>query len=220
MSKINIFFVRHGQTYLNHYYRIQGLCDAPLTPQGIQDAKNAGQRLSSIKFDAAYSSDRPRAINTAKYILKANPSPLKAPTIDKAFREENFGYFEGEDGEHAWHIIGGPYGDGTYNAMINDFGMSKVLDMIHDADPFNDAESSRDVKKRFEAGLKRVVAQAQDGDNVLVAAHGTLIRWIASVYGHNLDVSQSTANGSATKMVVTDHHPQVVYFNKTDTHNL
>ena len=213
---INIFFVRHGQTYLNMYYRIQGLCDAPLTPQGVRDAKRAGQRLSHIKFDAAYSSDRPRAIHTAEYILAANPAPIQKPRIDKAFREENFGYFEGEDGEHAWHIIGGPYGDGTYNAMINDFGMSKVLDMIHDADPFHDAESSAQVKKRFKAGLHRIVSRAHDGDNILVAAHGTIIRWIASEYGHHMDVSQSTANGSVTKMVISHHQPKVVYFNRTN----
>lgn len=217
---INIFFVRHGQTYLNMYYRIQGLCDAPLTPKGVLDAKKAGQRLSSIKFDAAYASDRPRAIHTAEYILARNPSPIKEPVIDKAFREENFGYFEGADGEHAWHMIGGPYGEDTYNKMINRWGMSKVLDMIHDADPFHDAESSAQVKKRFEAGLKRILSKAHDGDNILVAAHGTIIRWIAYYYGNHVDVSQSTANGSVTKMVVKDNHSEVVYFNKTDTKNL
>lgn len=220
MSTINIFFVRHGETYLNHYYRIQGLCDAPLTPKGINDAKQAGKRLSSIKFNAAYASDRPRAIHTGEYILAANPSPIKKPVIDTAFREENFGYFEGEDGEHAWHIIGGPYRCGTYNEMINHFGMSKVLDMIHDADPFHDAENSAEIKKRFEAGLKRILSKAHDGDNILVAAHGTIIRWIASVYGNNLDVSQSTKNGSVTKMVVKNNHPEVIYFNKVDTQNL
>ncbi len=214
---INIFFVRHGQTYLNMYYRIQGLCDAPLTPQGVQDAKAAGQRLSKIKFNAAYASDRPRAIHTAEYILARNPTSIKKPTINKAFREENFGYFEGEDGEHAWHIIGGPHGDGTYNAMINDFGMSKVLDMIHDADPFHDAESSTQVKQRFEKGLHQIVNQAHDGDNILVAAHGTIIRWIASEYGNHIDVSQSTKNGSVTKMVVDHNHPVVKYFNKVDS---
>ena len=220
MSRINLFFVRHGQTYLNLYYRIQGLCDAPLTAKGINDAKQAGQRLKSIQFNAAYSSDRPRAIQTAKYILQANPSTIKAPVIDKAFREENFGYFEGEDGEHTWHIIGGPYGDGTYNEIINNFGINKALDMIHDADPFHDAESSQEVKRRFEPGLKRIESHAHDGDNILVAAHGTIIRWLASEYGHHIDVSKSTRNGSVTKMVIINHHPVVKYFNKVDSHNL
>ncbi|MDK6292868.1 phosphoglycerate mutase family protein, partial [Aerococcus urinae] len=39
MSKgVSIYFMRHGQTYLNKYNRMQGWCDAPLTDQGIRDA--------------------------------------------------------------------------------------------------------------------------------------------------------------------------------------
>lgn len=31
---INVYFVRHGQTYLNLYHRMQGWSDSPLTERG------------------------------------------------------------------------------------------------------------------------------------------------------------------------------------------
>ncbi len=54
---ISTYFVRHGQTFLNKYHRIQGVIDSPLTDKGIEDAIDAGKRLKTIPFDAAYSSD-------------------------------------------------------------------------------------------------------------------------------------------------------------------
>lgn len=35
---ITVYFVRHGQTYLNRYHRVQGWSDAPLTSQGQTEA--------------------------------------------------------------------------------------------------------------------------------------------------------------------------------------
>ncbi|EHO52966.1 hypothetical protein HMPREF9104_00797 [Lentilactobacillus kisonensis F0435] len=46
LAKVTAYMVRHGQTYLNLYNKIQGWIDSPLTEKGIQDAKSAGERLS------------------------------------------------------------------------------------------------------------------------------------------------------------------------------
>lgn len=32
-KKLSLYFIRHGQTYLNKYGRMQGWSDAPLTPE-------------------------------------------------------------------------------------------------------------------------------------------------------------------------------------------
>ncbi|GLB46576.1 phosphoglycerate mutase [Philodulcilactobacillus myokoensis] len=214
MSKINIYFVRHGQTYLNLYHRIQGIANAPLTKKGIQDAIDAGNRLKSIHFDQAYSSDAPRAITTAKYILAANPSELSKPTVDKAFREENFGYFEGNDDEGLWHMIGSPLGADTYNEMLKKYSMGKIMDMIHDFDPYHHAESNQEILERFMPGFNRVVKNAQDGDNVLVAAHGTIIRWLTQHFDPQMDITEGPKNGSVTKVSVIDGKPKVQYYNR------
>ena len=51
-----IYIVRHGQTYINRYDKMQGWCDTPLTDEGIQGAKDAGKALSEVPFDIAISS--------------------------------------------------------------------------------------------------------------------------------------------------------------------
>ena len=44
MSKtINIYYVRHGETYFNAKNMIQGQCDAPLTPNGLSVAKTMAE---------------------------------------------------------------------------------------------------------------------------------------------------------------------------------
>ena len=48
-----IYIVRHGQTYINRYDKMQGWCDTPLTDEGIKGAKDAGKALSNIPFDIA-----------------------------------------------------------------------------------------------------------------------------------------------------------------------
>lgn len=216
---INIYLVRHGQTYLNKYFRIQGSANAPLTVKGVADAVDAGKRLSKIKFDHAYSSDMPRAYDTGKYILQQNPSSLEEPIMDTAFREENFGYFEGNDSEQAWHQIGGPKGMGSYGEMIDKLGMGGTADLIAEADPYGDAETDGDIRARFMPGLKKVIQNAKDGENVLIAAHGTIIRWAIDQFADSsIDVSESILNGSVSKLTAEPDgtNIKVEYYNRTD----
>jgi probable phosphoglycerate mutase len=62
---INLYIVRHGQTYINKYDRVQGWTNAPLTPKGINDGEQAGERLATLTFNNVYSSDLARAVETA-----------------------------------------------------------------------------------------------------------------------------------------------------------
>lgn len=211
MSKIDIYFVRHGETYFNLFHRIQGACDAHLTPRGIKDAKKAGKRLSHIKFDQAYSSDLMRAVTTAKYILKANPSKLTRPILTRAFEEENFGYFEGQDINFVVHTVGGPLGFNTYNGMISKLGFNKTAEMLKKADPYHLAEDSHDMAKRFVPGIKYIKEHAKDGDKILVAAHGSIIRCIVAHYS-NLDVGKNILNGSVSKMSIINGKPRMDYY--------
>ncbi|MHA8110138.1 histidine phosphatase family protein [Lactobacillaceae bacterium Melli_B4] len=216
MITVNIYFVRHGQTYLNYYHRIQGIIDAPLTDKGIADADKAGERLKNITFNAAYSSDLPRAANTGRHILAKNPTQVKEPILDKAFREENFGYFEGNDSEAAWHFIGSPHGVDDFGAMIRKYGIGGSATLIRKADPYKQAEDDDMIRTRFQPGLKRILDNAKDGDNVLVTAHGSIIRWITEQYSEGIDISVPIRNGSVTKLVVTDNQPQIAYYNHID----
>ncbi|HLO87143.1 MAG TPA: histidine phosphatase family protein [Nostocaceae cyanobacterium] len=64
-----VIIVRHGQSTYNIERRIQGRTDAStLTEKGSQDAIKVGQALSSISFQAIYSSPLQRAKGTAEII--------------------------------------------------------------------------------------------------------------------------------------------------------
>lgn len=78
-----VIIVRHGQSSYNSLKMIQGRCDeSVLTEKGYEDAHKVGAALSSLKFDAVYSSPLQRAKQTAEVILSYLPgSPeLLAPS--------------------------------------------------------------------------------------------------------------------------------------------
>lgn len=210
---VKVYFVRHGQTYLNLYNRIQGWSDAPLTKKGLEDAKRAAQVLKPIKFDAAFSSDSSRAVITAHTILAANPSSLTEPITDPDFREEFFGYFEGADGAHTWDFLGRPLGLNTISEMIAGLSMEKVRDMIHDADPYGTAEDNVTFWQRLDRGFERL-RQQPDETNVLVASHGTVLRSIISRFAPEMDSSASPKNGSITRLSLTPTDTKVDFFNQ------
>lgn len=211
---VELYLVRHGQTYLNKYHRIQGWSDSPLTDKGIADAKRAGQRLAQVTFAAAYASDTTRAQNTAKRILAANAQPVTL-TTEPAFREENFGYFEGLDTGLTWHTLGTPLGLDSFDAMIANLTIEKTKDMFHAQDPFGDAEDNARFWDRVQPGLDHTIAAATDGDRLLIATHSTTIRSIVSKYS-DIDVSVPVDNGSITKLSVNDGHYHVDCYNNTD----
>jgi probable phosphoglycerate mutase len=75
MSKdtVRIYIVRHGETEENKQKRIQGHLDTALNLEGEKQADLIAKELKDIPFDACYSSDLRRAVDTAKRILVYHP---------------------------------------------------------------------------------------------------------------------------------------------------
>ena len=92
---MKLYFVRHGRTEWNEEGRIQGANgDSPLLESSIQQLEALGQHLSQTYFDAAYSSDLPRAVHTAQIILEQNQHPISLQETP-ALREWRLGSLEG-----------------------------------------------------------------------------------------------------------------------------
>ena len=89
-----IVAVRHGQTISNRDGIIQGQSDTELDRLGLLQARAAAKRLKSWQFDAVFSSDLARAMNTAKIILQNHPALKIEPT--PALREWNLGFMQGK----------------------------------------------------------------------------------------------------------------------------
>ena len=49
--------MRHGETILNRYNRMQGWSDALLTEEGKTSLEQTGQALKNVPFSAVYTSD-------------------------------------------------------------------------------------------------------------------------------------------------------------------
>jgi probable phosphoglycerate mutase len=76
-----VIIVRHGQSSYNSLKMIQGRCDeSVLTEKGYEDAHKVGAALSSLKFDAVYSSPLQRAKQTAEVILSYLPGSPESLT--------------------------------------------------------------------------------------------------------------------------------------------
>ncbi|RFT39647.1 histidine phosphatase family protein, partial [Bifidobacteriaceae bacterium NR003] len=156
---LHLYLVRHGQTLFNRYNRLQGWSNSPLTEKGLKDADKAAKKLENITFAAAYCSDTTRAQITAQRILDANEAAGNVrPKLvsDMHFREQCYGYFEGQDMQMAWWAAGAPNGAHTYNEIVEKFGLAATRDMLKEADPFHDAESDIEYWTRVEDGFKLI----------------------------------------------------------------
>lgn len=87
-----ILLIRHGETLWNQQGRMQGQHDSPLTPLGMQQARQLAKRLKTTGFSTLYSSDLGRAHQTARCIADATGHEIVA---DSGLRERAFGVFEG-----------------------------------------------------------------------------------------------------------------------------
>ncbi|WP_225425865.1 histidine phosphatase family protein [Furfurilactobacillus siliginis] len=211
LMSFNVYMVRHGQTYLNLYHRMQGWSDAPLTEKGLADGTHAGELLSAVPFTAAYSSDLARTQATGKLILAENGSGITATTPCQEFREQFFGYWEGYDDGLLWHQVGSPRGGNSYNELIEKYGLQETTDLVAAADQYHHAETYADIWTRIQAGIQLLRDNSQDGDNVLVVTHGTYLRHVLDHYATDLPTQPGPRNGSVTKLVIDDATVTVKY---------
>ncbi len=199
-----IYIVRHGQTYINRYNKMQGWCDTPLTEPGIEGAEQAGEALKEVSFDIALSSDLKRASDTCEIIMKHNVNKDELQHIASPFfREQFYGYFEGLDSEMAWRMIGGSHGYATRQELFAHESIDTIKDWIKEADPYHDAENAEEYWNRMDQGLK-MISELDGAENILLVTHGFTIRSLWYRYGDNIPLVPGPQNASITIMTMSD----------------
>lgn len=97
-SVTHVLLIRHGQSLGNAEGRFGGHTDTPLSPRGRKQAAATAEALASEKLDAIYSSDLPRAIESATPLAKKAGIEIQ---LTEGFRERSVGVMEGLTFEEA-----------------------------------------------------------------------------------------------------------------------
>lgn len=163
MKRVVIYYVRHGKTEYNRDHIMQGgRVDAPLAPEALWQIEDTRRAFESIQIDAAWCSPQGRARRTAELILAGHN--IAAEPLEE-LREVDFGTMDGT----------------SLNKLGTKlrFGLGFVR---QDFRPWG-GECAAQIRARAAHAFKHIYTQAQDGDAVLVVAHGALFRYLLSLYG-------------------------------------
>lgn len=201
MSKgVTFYFMRHAETFFNRENRVQGWSDAELTPEGIEDALASGRGFADLHFDAVYTSDSKRAIETAKYFLSANHyrDDYQMKPMQE-LREVNFGSYEGlpssklfNDLNEAFHQDNPPK-----ESFVLPYDSPQILRMIKHLDPSHTAENYVEFWRRVESGLLILLNKhAGTNQNILVVSHGWTIRNLIHGLVADYEVGEPLKNAS------------------------
>lgn len=223
MSKgVTIYFMRHAETYLNYYNRMQGWADAPLTEKGIRDAVRSGKGLAGVEFAAVYSSDLQRTVKTAEIILENNDQQhCNDLSIEKRpeFREVFFGSFEGLEAVPIWAKVGEQVHNSSdgYTGLSSKNAVRRELDAFREMDPYHDAEDFKAFWTRIELGLIDVITKHRETDrNILIVSHGMTIRNMIYELIPDFDMDALLDNASVSIVRYQDGLYHLDAYNKTD----
>jgi 2,3-bisphosphoglycerate-dependent phosphoglycerate mutase len=157
-----LVLLRHGESQWNLENRFTGWVDVPLSPRGIQEAKDAGEKLRSFKFDRAFTSVLTRAIETLRLVLEAIGQTAIPIEKDKALNERMYGELQGLNKAETAE----KYGEQQV----------KIWRRSYDVRPPG-GESLKDTAERvlpyYEQTIKPYLLK---GEAILVAAHGNSLR--------------------------------------------
>jgi 2,3-bisphosphoglycerate-dependent phosphoglycerate mutase len=170
----NLILLRHGESQWNLENRFTGWTDVPLSPKGEQEAREAGQKLKTYKFDVAYTSILKRAIDTLNIVLKISGQEKIPIFYDKALNERHYGALQGLNKAETAQ----KYGDEQVKLWRRSFDVPPPKDKT-ELNPDGISESLKDTAARtlpyFES---KIIPEIKAGKNVIVAAHGNSLRSI------------------------------------------
>jgi 2,3-bisphosphoglycerate-dependent phosphoglycerate mutase len=157
-----LVLLRHGESQWNLENRFTGWVDVPLSPRGIQEAKDAGETLRSFKFDRAFTSVLARANETLRLVLETIGQTGIPIERDKALNERMYGELQGLNKEETAK----KYGEQQV----------KIWRRSYDVRPPG-GESLKDTAERVLPYYERTIKPyLLEGEAVLVAAHGNSLR--------------------------------------------
>lgn len=215
-EELTLYVVRHGKTMLNTTDRVQGWSDAVLTPAGEEIVTAAGVGLKDIDFQAAYSSDSGRAVQTAQLILDENKasSHLELHT-DRRLREFNFGSYEGDLNHTMWQDIADDHGVSLEEFLAN-MNPKDFADSVAKLDKERmkkegieegvnwPAEDYDTITSRLTEGLDAIVEEESKHPgtgNILITSHGLSISALLDTLFEEFDVPEGGLKNASVNII-------------------
>jgi len=168
-SPLLLVLLRHGESEWNLKNLFTGWRDPDLTPKGIEEAEQAGQRLKArgLTFDMCFTSALIRAQHTLDLTL-AELGQTGLPTLrDQALNERDYGDLCGLDKDDARKRWG--------EQQVHLWRRS------YDVQPPGGESLKDTVARALPYYCQNIVPAVLDGRRVLVAAHGNSLRALVMV---------------------------------------
>ncbi|WP_342359858.1 2,3-bisphosphoglycerate-dependent phosphoglycerate mutase [Terrarubrum flagellatum] len=164
-----LVLVRHGQSDWNLKNLFTGWKDPDLTPQGVAEAKSAGEKLAKLglKFDVAFTSVLSRAQKTCDLILAGVGQPDLKTFKDQALNERDYGDLSGLNKDEARQRWG--------EEQVHIWRRS------YDVQPPGGESLKDTVARVLPYFVQAILPRVMNGERTLVAAHGNSLRALIMV---------------------------------------
>ncbi|MBA0838650.1 hypothetical protein Goarm_004451 [Gossypium armourianum] len=190
-NEVALILIRHGESLWNEKNLFTGCVDVPLTNKGVEEAIEAGHRISNIPVDMIYTSSLIRAQMTAMLAMtqhRRKKVPIILHNEDERARAWSKIYSEDTIEQSipvitSWKLNERMYGElqGLNKQETADkFGQEKVHEWRRSYDiPPPNGESLEMCAQRAVAYFRdNIEPQLLSGKNILISAHGNSLRSI------------------------------------------
>ncbi|MCS7005873.1 MAG: 2,3-bisphosphoglycerate-dependent phosphoglycerate mutase [Cytophagales bacterium] len=170
----NLVIVRHGQSQWNLEDRFTGWVDVDLSPQGEQEAIQAGKiiKQAGFQFAAAFSSVLKRANRTLDFILQEIGQTDIPVYKDIALNERHYGALQGLNKKE----MIAKHGEEQVKIWRRSYDVPPPKD-VTELNPDGISESLKDTAARsIPYYQKHIEPLLKEGKDVLIVAHGNSLR--------------------------------------------
>lgn len=211
---MDIYFVRHGETYFNYLGKMQGWSDTPLTKSGHEEAYQMGRTLGNLGeiSNTIYCSDMNRSIQTVTELnngFKAAGGKIFKMVTMPELREQFYGSFEGQSKKETYAKISGE----SVEATLQEMNANEMQDKIAKLDSTHLAETSKAFWTRFASGIEKILQT--ETKPVIVVTHSAILTALVDTYAHEMLDQIEPNNLSLTKVHFESKkfEPRIVYYN-------
>ncbi|WOL19410.1 hypothetical protein Cni_G28208 [Canna indica] len=190
-TEASLILIRHGESLWNEKNLFTGCVDVPLTEKGVQEAIEAGKRISNIPIDMIYTSSLIRAQMTAMLAMSQHRR-RKVPIImhNESEKANKWSQIFSEETKKqsipvitAWQLNERMYGElqGLNKQETADrFGKEKVHEWrrSYDIPPPNGESLEMCAERAVAYFTEQIEPQLLAGKHVMIAAHGNSLRSI------------------------------------------